>query len=53
MKLWLLKTLAAGLVTGLLAIASLHPAVPVAKSVLAYKNHLHQVFAAVDQAERR
>jgi hypothetical protein len=53
MKLWLFKTLAAGLVTGLLAIASLHPAVPLAKSVMAYTDHLHDIFAFVDQAERR
>ena len=53
MRVWLLKTLAAGILTGLLALASLHPAVPVAKSVVAYTGHLHEILAAVARAERR
>jgi hypothetical protein len=53
MRTWVIKTFAAGVLTGLLALASLHPVTVLAKSVMAYGDHLQDVFAAVHQAENR
>lgn len=53
MRVWLIKTFAAGVVTALVAITSYHPTVVAAKAVAAYTSHLQDVFAAVHRGVHR
>jgi hypothetical protein len=53
MRVWLIKSVAAGVMTGLIALASVHPLAPLVETVAEYGDHLHDVLASVHSATGR